>query len=62
MSVILVLLVASVLVAAGFLVAFLWAVRNEQYDDFDTPAVRILFDNPAATPDTENKNASTGEN
>jgi cbb3-type cytochrome oxidase maturation protein len=32
------------LVAGGFLVAFLWAVRHGQFDDRYTPSVRILFD------------------
>jgi len=44
MSVLLVLIGCSVLVAAGFLAAFLWAVRSGQYDDRHTPAVRMLFD------------------
>ena len=45
MSVILVLIFFSLLVAAGFLAAFLWAVRTGQYEDRYTPSVRILFDN-----------------
>ncbi len=44
MKVIFILVAASLLVASGFLVAFLWAVRNGQYDDDYTPSVRILFD------------------
>ena len=44
MSVIVVLIGFSVLVAGGFLVAFLWAVRSGQYDDRHTPAVRMLFE------------------
>jgi len=44
MSVIVVLIAVSVLVAAGFLVAFLWAVRNGQFEDKYTPSVRMLFD------------------
>jgi cbb3-type cytochrome oxidase maturation protein len=44
MSVIAVLIGFSVLVAAGFLAGFLWAVRSGQYDDRHTPAVRMLFD------------------
>jgi cbb3-type cytochrome oxidase maturation protein len=44
MSVLVVLIGFSVLVAAGFLAAFLWAVRTGQYDDRHTPAVRMLFD------------------
>ncbi len=44
MSVILVLVVFSIVLAAGFLVAFFWSVRNGQYDDTYSASVRILFD------------------
>ena len=44
MSVIWILVGFSVAVAAGFLVAFIWAVRCGQYDDKYTPSVRILFE------------------
>ena len=44
MSVILVLIGASLFVAIGFLIAFIWAVKNGQYDDKYTPSVRMLFD------------------
>jgi cbb3-type cytochrome oxidase maturation protein len=44
MSVIVVLIGISVLVAGGFLIAFLWAVRTGQFDDKYTPSVRMLFD------------------
>ncbi|MBI5730443.1 MAG: cbb3-type cytochrome oxidase assembly protein CcoS [Ignavibacteriales bacterium] len=44
MSVIVVLIGASLLVATGFLIAYLWAVKSGQYDDKYTPSVRILFD------------------
>jgi cbb3-type cytochrome oxidase maturation protein len=45
MSVILVLIGFSLIVASGFLLAFIWAVRTGQYDDPYTPSVRILFEN-----------------
>jgi cbb3-type cytochrome oxidase maturation protein len=45
MSVIFLLLIASISVAALFLGAFLWSVKNGQYDDDTSPPVRILFDN-----------------
>ena len=45
MSVIVLLIAAGGLVAAGFLVTFVWAVRTGQFDDTTTPAVRVLFDN-----------------
>ena len=45
MYIIFILIAISVLVAAAFLGAFLWAVRSGQYDDDYTPAVRMLFEN-----------------
>lgn len=49
MSVIILLLVASISVASLFLFAFIWSVKDGQYDDEIAPAVRILFDDIAAT-------------
>ena len=46
MSVIFVLILASILVAGGFLGAFIWAIRNGQYEDTFSPSVRMLFENP----------------
>jgi len=50
MSVIAVMIGASLMLAGGFLLAFLWAVRSGQYDDRVTPSIRMLFDelNPAS--------------
>ncbi len=48
MSVIILLIGFSLLVAVIFLFSFLWAVRNGQYEDRYTPSVRILFDNEKA--------------
>lgn len=45
MSVIILLIFFSLLVAGCFLLAFLWAVRSGQYEDKYTPSVRILFEN-----------------
>ena len=44
MGVIILLIFFSMLVAGGFLAAFLWAVKSGQYDDSYTPSVRILFE------------------
>lgn len=49
MSVIVVLLFASISVASLFLIAFIWSVRNGQYDDETAPAIRILFDDAPVT-------------
>ena len=44
MTIIFLLIGISLLVALTFLGAFLWAVRNGQYDDDYTPSVRMLFE------------------
>ena len=44
MSVIVLLIGVSVLVAGSFLAAFLWSVKNGQMDDDYTPSIRMLFD------------------
>lgn len=44
MTIILFLIFISLLIAIGFLVAFLWAVRSGQYEDDYTPSIRILLD------------------
>lgn len=47
MSAIIILILASLFVAVGFLIAYFWSVKNGQYDDDYTPSVRILFDDDA---------------
>jgi cbb3-type cytochrome oxidase maturation protein len=57
MSVIVVLIGFSIIVAAGFLVAFLWAVKSGQYDDDVSPSIRILYDN-----ETKSEQTNTNQN
>ena len=44
MSVIFVVFPIALLIAAAAVVAFIWAVREGQMDDLDTPAMRMLHD------------------
>jgi cbb3-type cytochrome oxidase maturation protein len=44
MSVILVLVTLSMLVAGSFLGAFIWAMKSGQYEDTFSPSVRMLFE------------------
>ena len=44
MGIIILLILLSLVVAVGFLAAFLWAVGDGQYEDDYTPSVRILLD------------------
>lgn len=44
MEVIFILIGFSLLIALGFLFAFIWATKSGQYDDDYTPSIRMLFD------------------
>ncbi|WP_445736531.1 cbb3-type cytochrome oxidase assembly protein CcoS [Mariniflexile sp.] len=44
MSVIYILLAISIVVAVGFFIAFIVAVKSGQFDDSYTPSVRMLFE------------------
>lgn len=44
MEVIIVLVPIALLLGLGFLVIFIWATKSGQYDDLDTPSVRVLFE------------------
>jgi cbb3-type cytochrome oxidase maturation protein len=47
MSVIIILILASLTVGLIFLGAFIWSVRSGQYEDTLTPAMRMLTDEPS---------------
>lgn len=55
MSVLFILIGASIIVAIGFLIAFLWSVKSGQYEDDYTPSVRMLFDDEVKNNNTNNK-------
>jgi cbb3-type cytochrome oxidase maturation protein len=59
MSVIYLLISISILVAIGFFIAFIRAVKTGQYDDDYTPSVRMLFDDELKI--TPNKSVQTIE-
>jgi len=44
MTVIFLLIPLSIVIAACFLGAFIWAVRSGQYEDTCTPSMRLLLD------------------
>lgn len=51
MSVLFIVLPLALIVVAAAVVAFLWASRGGQFDDLDTPAMRMLHDDdPSAKP------------
>ncbi len=53
MSIVFILVIIGVLVAGGFLLAFIWAVKSGQYEDSYSPSVRILFDDHIKEPEKE---------
>jgi cbb3-type cytochrome oxidase maturation protein len=62
MSVIYILLAISIAVAIVFFVAFIFAVKNGQYDDSYTPSVRMLFEDEIVKKDKSDKSILTNKN
>ncbi|HAW51877.1 MAG TPA: cbb3-type cytochrome oxidase assembly protein CcoS [Flavobacteriales bacterium] len=44
MSALFILIIVSLIVAVGFLSAFIWSVKNGQFDGNHSPSIRMLFD------------------
>ena len=61
MSVVFVLVFAAIIMAGAFLVAFIWSVKNGQYEDTYTPSVRILFDDPVVKSDAEKEKSRSDQ-
>jgi cbb3-type cytochrome oxidase maturation protein len=69
MIVIFILIPLSILIATGFLVAFIWAVRSGQFEDTCTPSMRMLWGesgakdhpDPASPPPQPGNQPSTKE-
>jgi cbb3-type cytochrome oxidase maturation protein len=55
MEVIFLLIFFSLVVALTFLYLFFWAVKSGQYDDDETPAMRILFDSKNSKTNNTNR-------
>jgi cbb3-type cytochrome oxidase maturation protein len=47
MSIIFLILPVTLLLSAGAVAAFAWATRSGQFDDLETPGIRLLHDEPA---------------
>ncbi len=44
MNIIFILLPLSIILGGIFLIAYLWAASGKQFEDLNTPAIRILAD------------------
>jgi len=51
MSILYVLIPLALLLLGGAVWAFFWAVGSGQFDDLDTPAVRIILDDDEKPPE-----------
>jgi cbb3-type cytochrome oxidase maturation protein len=61
MSVMFILIGCSLILAIGFLSAFIWSVKSGQLDDDYTPSVRILFDDYNIKPNAPTENETSTE-
>lgn len=55
MQVIFLLITISLVLAGGFLIAFIISARNGQFNDTYTPSIRMLFDEKANQDNKETK-------
>jgi cbb3-type cytochrome oxidase maturation protein len=55
MNIFYLLIGVSLFAALIFLGAFIWAVKTGQFDDNETPSMRILFDDDSESEATDDK-------
>ena len=60
MSVIVILILASLAVALAFLAGFIWAVKAGQFEDTCTPAMRILGEDKSGHPGVSESGKARG--
>jgi cbb3-type cytochrome oxidase maturation protein len=53
MTVLIILIFASLALAAVFLLGFIWAVRSGQFEDVCTPSMRVLTEESLKMPNVE---------
>jgi cbb3-type cytochrome oxidase maturation protein len=58
MEIIYILLPASIILALVGLAAFIWSVRNNQFEDLQTPAKRMLLEEDSEKAAEQPKNLS----
>lgn len=61
MNIIYVLIPLSILLMLLAIGAFFWAVRNDQFDDLDSPALDILDDDEKPSCNRTNRDAASQE-
>lgn len=61
MSILYLLVPMGVLIVAGAVWAFFWAVDSGQFDDLDSPAWRILLDDDSRPPAAGERSAGNSD-
>ena len=59
MSIIFLILPISLVLCVGAVAAFAWATRSGQFDDLETPAIRLLHDERTRPPSTSSSKIAT---
>lgn len=62
MGIIYVMLIVSLFIALFFLFTFIWATKNNQFEDDYTPSVRILFEDEIIKNDKQEQDGSSNRN
>ena len=58
MIIVALLIFISLSIAIGFLISFLWNMKSGQYDDLDSPSIRMLFDDKPRVDKKKEQNQS----
>lgn len=58
MSVLYVALPVALLLGGGGLICCLWCIRRGQFEDLETPAVRMLLEDNAVSPETRSAHSA----
>jgi cbb3-type cytochrome oxidase maturation protein len=61
MSVLVILILASLVIALSFLAGFIWAVRSGQFEDTCTPSMRVLTEEVRCQTFTKTESAQTNQ-
>ncbi len=61
MSVLVILILASLVIALSFLAGFIWAVRSGQFEDTCTPSMRLLAEEVPSPTFTKIESAQTNQ-
>jgi cbb3-type cytochrome oxidase maturation protein len=62
MNLLYLILPLALAIVAGFVAAFIWAARKGQFDDLETPAMRMLFEDVKTVDENTDEDPSEPRN